>query len=349
MGPGTKLRAFFGGTGRPSRVLRDMLEARVDRVPAGGTISWATYYFRDEALAGALLRARRRGVDVRVTLEGRPRLRHANDRVRALLADGLGHGLRTVAHRLPFHLHEKLYCFSHPRPVALLGSFNPSGNDPEDDAVIRVIDDQDRGHNFLVEIAEPELATALAARAVADRGGALARLRPPASPPLRGEGIEVYRFPRWHSRILLDRLGAVGGGAHIRVAASHLGDPAAVARLCALARAGARVRIIAHDNRRRVPARVERACLDAGIAFSRYRHPERLPMHDKFILVEDGVRRWSAFGSMNLTLSSRRLNDELLAICTDPGLFDAFRQRWEEIAAEPATLPCPITPAAPGR
>jgi phosphatidylserine/phosphatidylglycerophosphate/cardiolipin synthase-like enzyme len=338
MGPKTGLRTFFGGPDRPPRFLRDMLEERVDQVPAGGTISWVTYYFRDEALADALLRARRRGVRVRVTMEGRPRLRHANDRVRALLTEGLGDGLRMVVHRLPLHLHEKLYCFSHPRPVALLGSFNPSGNAPEDDDVIRVIGDQDRGHNLLVEIADADLVAALSAHAAAYRGGsAMEHLWPPARPPLRADGIWLYSFPRRNSRVLIDMLGALGSRAHLRVVGSHLRDRAAVTTLCAAARAGVQVEIIAHDSQRRVPRRMERACLKAGIAFSRYLHPDRLPMHNKFILAEDGGRRWTAFGSMNLTLSSRRLNRELLAICTDRGLFDAFSERWEAIAAEPST------------
>lgn len=347
VGPKTRLQTFFGGADRPPRLLRDMLEERVDQVPAGGTVSWVTYYFRDEALAEALVRARRRGVRVRVTMEGRPRLRHANDRVRALLAEGLGDGLRTVAHRLPLHLHEKLYCFSHPRPVALLGSFDPSGNDPEDDDVIRVIGDQDRGHNVLVEITDAGLVAVLSARAAAYRGGGvMEHLWPPADRPLRADGISIYSFPRRHSRVLMDMLGAVGSRTRLRVAASHLRDPAAAQTLCGAARAGARVEIIAHDCRRRVPRRVERACLKAGIAFSRYLHPGRLPMHNKFILVEDGRRRWTAFGSMNLTRSSRRLNRELLAICTDRGLFDAFTERWEAIAAEPSTVPCSIVPTA---
>lgn len=338
-------RAFFGGPDRPPRVLRDMLEARIDEVPRGGSVSWTTYYFRDEALAEALVRAHRRGVRVRIAMEGRPLLRHANDRVRALLADGLGEGLRTVEHPLPLHLHEKLYCFSHPRPSALVGSFNPSGNPsgnvPEDAAVIRFIGDQDRGHNCLVELTDPSLVEALSERAAALGGaGVLECLRPSDQPPLRADGIWVYAYPRRDSRVFMDMLGALGSGARLRVAASHLRDRAAVTALCALARAGARVEIIVHDSLRRVPRRMERACLKAGIAFHRYLHPEDLPMHNKFMLVEDGRQRWTAFGSLNLTRTSRWLNRELLAISTERGLFDQFAERWEAMLDEPWTVPC---------
>ena len=79
-------------------------------------------------------------------IEGRPRLKTANKVVSRLLEAemGLGSGFRSLTHRLPnngmmmpTHLHEKLYYFSHPRPVAFVGSFNPSGNQPEDPNVIR--------------------------------------------------------------------------------------------------------------------------------------------------------------------------------------------------------------------
>jgi hypothetical protein len=163
----------FGGPDLPPRALRDLLEERVHAVPAGGAIDWVTYYFRDRALAAALLEAQRRGVHVRVTLDGRPRTAHASDRVAAMLSGpgGLGEGLRTVR-MLPLvtppgklrrpHLHEKLYCFSHPEPIALGGSFNPSGDDPEEDpGVIEEIRDQDRGHNLLVGFRAPLLVAGL--------------------------------------------------------------------------------------------------------------------------------------------------------------------------------------------
>ena len=62
----------FGGPDRPIGLLRDLLEQRVARVPTGGSIDWATFYFRDRRLAAALVEARERGVDVRVTLDAIP-------------------------------------------------------------------------------------------------------------------------------------------------------------------------------------------------------------------------------------------------------------------------------------
>src|SRR5689334_10457863 len=68
-------KVYFGGPDKPSGFLRDLLKERVDLVPAGGEILWATYYFRDVALADALIRARERGVAVTLCIEAMPRLR----------------------------------------------------------------------------------------------------------------------------------------------------------------------------------------------------------------------------------------------------------------------------------
>ena len=123
-------KVFFGGPDDEPRALRNLLEDRIDAVPAGGSIDWITYYFRDEGLAHALIQAHRRGVSVRVWLDGGPLHKSVNDGVIGLLSGrgGIGEGLRVVRHWIPWHLHTKLYCFSHPRPVAFVGSFNPSGN-----------------------------------------------------------------------------------------------------------------------------------------------------------------------------------------------------------------------------
>ena len=69
-------RTFFGGPDPPGRFLRDVLEDRVDSVPAGEEIIWVTYYFRDEALAAALVRARRRGVSVKGSDRGQATLKN---------------------------------------------------------------------------------------------------------------------------------------------------------------------------------------------------------------------------------------------------------------------------------
>lgn len=346
-----RARVFFGGPERPRR-LRDLLEERVEAVPAGGEILWVTYYFRDGRLAGALARAHRRGVAVKLVLEGAPRLACANDAViRRLRApeDGIGAGLRVVRHGLSAHLHEKLYCFSHPRPVALVGSFNPSGDEPEDPAVIRAIGDQDRGHNVLVELAGPEVAR-LAAHARwmhAASHGWFERFGSDLNEPVRAGGLTGYFFPRRRNP-LSGLLRALPEGARLRVAASHLSDGGVARRFAALAGRGVGVELIAEATLRRVPRRIERELVAGGVRFRRYVHPCGLPMHNKFVLAEASHRRWAAFGSYNFTAKSRWLNHELLFVAQDDDLFAAFAARWDEMVAELAgQTPTGQTPDRP--
>lgn len=315
------MKAHFGGPNTPARALRDLLEARTDDVPPGGTIDWMTYYFRDEALAEALVRAHDRGAQVRVRLEGKPRRRGANDAVIARLKAGIGDGLRVETHLFgASHLHTKLYCFDGEKPVALVGSFNPSGNAPENAAVIAEIGDQDRGHNLLVELDEPGLVQALASHV---RDG------------IRLDGPQAFSFPRGIANPLDRRLAALGSGAHLRIAASHLRDPGVVRQLGRLAAKGAHVDVLTHHTRRRTPDRMIAQLHNRGVRSWRYHHPDDLPMHAKFVLAEEGNTRWAAFGSYNLTRTSRWLNQELLVFSDDPGLWNQLDEYWAGIMAEP--------------
>jgi hypothetical protein len=330
---------IFGDPKSPGK-LRDLLEKRVEAVPPGGEIVWATYYFRDERLADALIRAHRRGVRVFVSIEGAPRIRSANRVVIERLADpkrGIGEGLRVVKRGLFRHLHEKLYCFSHPHPVALAGSFNPSGNKPEDPDIVRKIGDQDRGHNFLVEVSGKAVGSLVEhARALHDcvptffQRCSAKWCRPIGSGPLR-----AYLFPRLGNP--LDRLlGDLKPGSRLRIAASHLRDGSIAATLTMLAAAGVEIELLTEETQRRVPHRIERQLVASGIDFARYSHPDRLPMHNKFLLAETPQGRWAAFGSFNLTRTSRWLNTELLMVSEDDAVFDAFAGRWDAMKAEMA-------------
>ena len=314
------MKAFFGGPDKPARALRDLLEERVEAVPAGGSIDWMTYYFRDQALAGALVRAHERGVQVRVRLEGKPRHRGANDAVIAKLRGRLRDGLQ-VEHRLfgASHLHTKLYCFGGERPHALVGSFNPSGHEPDDPAMIADIGDQDRGHNLLIEIEDPALVGAFVRHA---REGQ------------RLDGREAYSFPR-RDDPLGQRLESLGRGAGLRIAASHVRDPSVARQLIAIMQRGGTVELLTHHTLRRSPEGMIKALRDGGVQTFRYHHPDELPMHAKFMLAQDGDQRWSTFGSYNLTRTSRWLNRELLMFSDDADLWRQLDEHWGQITSEP--------------
>lgn len=332
-------QVFFGGPDQPPGFLRDLLARFVDAVPQGGEILWTTYYFRDLALAEALIRARKRGVTVKLCLEASPKLATANQAVQARLAasDGLGNGFKPIKHLLPAHLHEKIYYFSHPQPVVLVGSFNPSGNTPEDPDVLRRIGDQDRGHNCLIALDDAGAVASLRKHVLAlhaDRQGLASYFNRPAKSDFAGGALSLFHYPR-RDNAVLDRLIGERKYDRIRIAASHFRDRSIARRLGRQVRDGASVTVIAHDTLRRVPRRIETFARAQGLDFIRYAHPQGLPMHCKFILLEAaGVKR-VLFGSMNLTLTSRYLNNELLAALDDsPEIFAAFEARFAHMLAE---------------
>ncbi len=344
-------KVYFGGPKLAPCLLRDLLAERIMAVPAGGTIDWVTYYLRDRRLAEALVNARRRGVSVNVTLERQPRIAGANDAVIAMLAhaDGLGPGLRTVQHQpIPTRpgvtrkprLHTKVFCFSHPRPTALVGSFNPVCDQPENDPeVLRHIGDHDRGHNVLVELSDPGLVEGLVRHTRHLHGGKhgrLERFNVRNNVPLRGSGTEIYFWPRVRANPISLLLGRFGRGTRVRIAASHIKGPGAVRPLVELARRGAEVRILAASSPRRVPESTLGKLLDAGVSICRMPEPDGVPMHLKFLLIEDRDQHYCIFGSYNWTTRARWLNHEIAVISRDTQLFDAFGARWETLWSEHA-------------
>jgi phosphatidylserine/phosphatidylglycerophosphate/cardiolipin synthase-like enzyme len=339
---------FFGGPDRPPGRLRDLLAERIEAVPCGGEIDWVTYYFRDRRLAAGLARARERGVRVRVTLDGWPRTPGANARVVAQLGGSLGDDLRLVRGRLDDsvfgklvrpRLHEKLYLFSHPTPTALIGSFNPSGDQPElDPEVIREIGDQDCGHNTLVGLQDPELVGPLLAHARLlhrSRHSAFDRFRPVANRVIASPGLDIHFLPRALPDPIEGVLARCRAGSRVRIAASHLSGPSSIRLLKSVAARGAEVEILAEATPRRVSPEAEQALLRAGVSIRRIVDARGFPMHAKFVLVDGAAGRSVMFGSFNWTEPSRHLNREIAAIATDPAIYEPFAERWDLLCRPP--------------
>ncbi len=331
----------FGGPDRPPGALRSLLLQKVRSAPPGSAIDWATYYFLDRELAQALIDASDRGVKVILVVEGDPRLDGANDPVLDLLKrDGLRGGLtvrapRSVpADRLSGKLHSKIYAFSAPEPVALVGSFNPSDGGYADSATIREIGDQDRGHNLLVEIVSPALAATLAAqvRRLAGHGGEANRFATAQNRTYRHRDTQLYFYPRLRPNVVERAVDGLGQGDRLWAAVSHLKDDA-VDTLAQAAARGAKLHLIVHDTERRVPEAAVRKLTKAGVSVRRYRQPDGLPMHSKFFLLQRGDERVSYFGSLNFNQNSRLLNEEVLIRSTDPALFRTLLQRFRRIEA----------------
>ena len=330
----------FGGPDKPIAALGQLLNACIENVPAGGEIHWVTYYFGNLRLAQALLAASRRGVKVAVTIDADPRRPEVNRQVIELLGELGGApkwGLRALRHVLPSHVHEKLYYFSHPRAALYVGSYNPSRSDNDPQALLDDIGDQDRGHNFLVEIDEEEVVSFLRNHIRAMHKLAhdpFERFKSHLNLEHHSAELAIWFFPRRrtspHLEVLNERLQSV------RLAASHFRDATMAKRLAKLAAQGAQVEVLCHDSLRRVPRKIERLLSQSGVRTARYRHTDGLPMHNKFMLLETGSEASVLFGSFNLTWTSRWLNHEVLMKSSNSELVAAFATRWRQMLAEPS-------------
>lgn len=336
----------FGGPDQPHHNLRNLLLQRISRTPAGHSISMTAYYLRDRPMACALLAAQRRGVDVRLTLAGKPRTASANAAIIEMLAapDGLGRGLSLVTMpglSLPSGLswrpqvHAKLYCFSYPQPTAYIGSYNPSGDEPEErPEILREIGDQNLGHNLLIGVRQPELAERLFGHA------RQLHQSPPGifhhfSRRLAGDTsvgtASLHFWPRVSPNPILQFLRRLGAGAHVRIAASHIRSSVGIRAIRGLAKRGATVEILAESTLRRVTASAERRLLSAGVAFQRLACENPVPMHLKFILVEAQGWHRSITGSFNWSNPSFWLNHEIALMSEDSGLYESLDRRWRSL------------------
>lgn len=349
-----RFKVHFGGPDRPPGALRELLSEHVAVAPTGGVIDWVTYYFRDRLLAQALTQARGRGVHVTLVIEARPRLARANHAVIAQLTGfaGLGPGLRLVRMRgFPSppgiawkpQMHEKIYCFSHPAPVAFVGSFNPSGDFPEEEPdVVAAIGDHHIAHNALVEILDPAIVDYLTRHVRALHSAGPWSLWRGQSRPAREHDFgdtQVYFWPRRGQHPVEQMLERYGAGDRVRIAASHIRNPASVACLQRLARRGAQVDVFAEHTARRVPRRMERRLHSAGINLVRLGADANVPMHLKFVLAEGREGRQAVFGSFNWTLPSYLLNHEVAVITRDESVFAALDGRWRALGLSSGATP----------
>jgi phosphatidylserine/phosphatidylglycerophosphate/cardiolipin synthase-like enzyme len=184
----------------------------------------------------------------------------------------------------------------------------------------------------LVGIREPALVAGLVSHARwihASRHGILNRFIAGGNGPLKGMDTEIHFLPRVGPHAAASFLRRFGEGVRIRVAASHLNGSTSINTMLRIARQGASLEILAEPTLRRVSLRAERKLTAAGVPFRRVTHPEGLPMHNKFVLVEQGTRRWVIFGSYNWSTMSFWINQEICVISSQPRLFEAFAERWK--------------------
>jgi phosphatidylserine/phosphatidylglycerophosphate/cardiolipin synthase-like enzyme len=93
------------------------------------------------------------------------------------------------------------------------------------------------------------------------------------------------------------------------------------------------IEILTESTHRRVPLEVEQRLIHAGISVRRLVSDEWIPMHDKFALIESSNQKSTIFGSFNWSEPSYRFNREIGVETEDPLLFQAFAERWDQLAA----------------
>jgi len=337
------------GKSSPPYLLRSLLINRVEATPPGGRIGFCTYYFCDELLVESLLRAHERGVELRVLVEDCPRTPEVNGPAIRQLSSNLGPDqfrcLRACSllpcmpgsFRARANLHAKIYCFSHPYPHVLLGSYNPSCDVVESPALVERIGDQDRGYNLLAELRQPEIVQGLNAHLEhLHRNGArrFFRFWPQSNRVIGSGDTQVFLYPRRRTPLLQKRICQLGEGDQVSIAASHMKAKSIVKAIGQVSLAGARVEIVCHDSERRVPQKVIGWLNASGVRVERYSDTREAPMHYKFILIDSKAGREVWFGSFNLNKQSLYFNHEVLVRSACPNLVQAFERCWKELVEE---------------
>ena len=232
----------------------------------------------------------------------------------------------------PGHLHTKIYAFA---DCALIGSFNPSGDDPEDAEVIAEIGDQDRGHNLLLRIDGTAHVAALreqVERLARGRSSLIERFFPTANRVITTADASLRFYPRLRTLCVEPEIDALVPGGHFRGAISHLKAGPLTEAITRAARRGVTTEILVHDTERRVPTPLVMQLAAAGVAIRRVVDPQGLPMHAKFLLLQSNGRTAAWLGSYNYNQRSRWLNAELLYRTTAADTVAALDARFAAIA-----------------
>jgi HKD family nuclease len=339
------MNVYFGGPDKPAYFLRNLLAEKIDEIGENGEIFWITYYFRDFILAEKLVNAADRGVEVTVLLEASPRVKNANQEVINLLKSSDRLNVKAIRHIKPHRhlfssipkIHEKLYYFrNNNEACAFIGSFNPSGRANDDPEVVELIGDQDRGHNFLVEINDKLLLDNLYEHCVYMRNikhGFVENIKRWKS-HIESEGTSIYFFPWAKKSVIFNYLKKATKGDRLYIAVSHFTSIAVVYNLIKLAKKGVEIKVISHDTKRRFPLKIEKLLNNFDISCIRYDHPNKYPMHNKFIILKKNECPLVAFGSMNLTVRSIDESHEIFCITNKLSIVNEFKLRWNSLEKE---------------
>lgn len=235
------------------------------------------------------------------------------------------------------HMHSKLYYFSHPRPHALVGSYNPTTDTQAIDAqLIKKIGDHTISHNVLVNIDNNKILTAI-----------LKYFR-------RIDSKHYRRWPRFCSsdnRIFRDSTWSVNflprlvthpvnlllkqndNNAKILCAISHLKGPNIIKPLIKASERGKQIELILDSTQRRVPKKLLDQLELHNIKYKQLNSDQHCLMHNKFIIYKSNETHCVLFGSFNWSIRSWWLNHEIIVTTQDRNIISSFENRWQEMLA----------------
>lgn len=327
----------------PDTAVEDLLLALIRRAVPGSRIRVAVYHFTRGRVSEALVAAFRRGVDVRVLLDGG---------VRAVLDDpdaaeiteaptlilGLGRSRVTLC-RAPGGaclgtniMHHKTFLFSDvgggSRNVVVQASHNLTTT-------------QTHLHNNAVVVRGDSALFAAYERTFEQQRRDVVQenyYRASAG----NFRTRAYFFPRAAGDTAVAAIDSVSceGGGRIRVAMAFFTNARLeVARaLARRRREGCGVEVVVGDSGIRVGRQVLAALRDAGVRVTRY--PTRSGgwgLHSKYLIIDaryggSSARRRLVFtGSHNWTRGALRDNDETMLRVEDDGVFNAFMADWARL------------------
>lgn len=339
------------GNNRGDTTVEDRLVEMIGRALPGSRVRVAVYTFtcRPEAPAGtcspvadALLAAHRRGVDVRLVVDGDahqpersavPGLVRGLGRARVTSCDApgtacLGTGI----------MHHKTFLFSAlddgSRSVVVQGSHN-------------LTTAQLRRHNNLVIVRGDSALFAAYERTFADQRRDIVRANYYRIDD-GNFGTRVYFFPRTTgdtAASIVHNVNCSGGG-RIRVAMAFFTNArlAVAQALAARQRAGCTVEVVAGNDEIAIGRDVLSTLRGAGVAVTLYPRRSGWALHSKYMLIDaryagsSAPRRLVFTGSHNWTGPALRYNDETLLRVDNAAVYDAFLADFGRVRAA-ATRP----------
>jgi phosphatidylserine/phosphatidylglycerophosphate/cardiolipin synthase-like enzyme len=314
------------GTPEQQNAIADHIDSLIDATPPGGLIRIAIYKFTSPTFANALVNAERRGVRVRLVVDGGSRGNAAYRKVAKALGTSrkrrswivaCEHGC--IGDKI---MHNKFYLFSRTGPasdVVVQSSANMTTTN-------RV-----NAWNNAFTTSDSALY-----RGYGDYFSALAERRHHKGHyrVTHGDDATLYTFPRASGDTLYQMLGHVGcsGGTAVRVATYDLTRTDIARRLWSLAHQGCDVRVVYTELGKRA-GRLLRRAGGPRILDSHYRDTF---VHSKYVLIDGSYagenRQIVITGSPNDTKPGLRDNDEAMLAIDDPAIHaryaDNFAALW---------------------